>query len=364
MSVLNPIRVMRTVAAAGLLAAAMLAVAALALPRGASAQAPPAPTLSAVLHADGVQMNWTFSGTAPRGWKHTGFVTTGWIDAASPWFSKDLPPTTRSYKDRLTEAQRAPGTKITVGVTPIFDRISDNARRYGRQATAVVVVPALPAAMLALPPPSLSTEAHADGVLLRWTYNVTAPAGWALSGFYTAGKIDASVSPAAPAVGLWSSPNLPATARSYKDPLTKTKMIHRMPGHKIKFEVTPLFRRLSDNAVQVGRSSAFVVFVAPALPSPNNFRISFREGPTSLFWDPPQQLTWSHPHLAWNSSTGFDKVSGYVLYRYGREVERFGPTVTSYHFVAPRCDHSFQMRAAYGLFVSHIVSPAEGRKNC
>lgn len=219
-------------------------------------------------------------------------------------------------------------------------------------------------AVLALPAPSLSAQAHADGVMLRWKFDASsAPDGWRLSGFYFTVTIDL---PGGALGGpLWFSPTLDATARSYKDPLTKTTVAQRMPGAKINFEIRALFRRNSDNAEQVGRSSPKLVFRAPALPGPNNFKIVDHPSIPTLPGQSAQLLTWSHPHPAWDSSTGFDKVSFYIIYKGSKEIYRSTGPITGYPVLASyKCPRGYQIRVVYGLFFSDLHSPAEGRKHC
>ncbi len=115
----------------------------------------PAPTLTAVTHADGVQLNWTFDeeSSTPRGWKLGGFVVSRWIGVGrdgNKLFFKGPPyraTTDRSFKDSLSrtlDEHRFPGAKIQFAIGAIWLRVIDGDRRFAQKTEITFTAPKMP----------------------------------------------------------------------------------------------------------------------------------------------------------------------------------------------------------------------------
>ncbi len=331
------------------------------------------PRLSVSADANGVNLRWRFDEDTqtPPGWKHTGFVLRrsiqgrlGTLRLFEPSFNASV----RSFTDPWNDARRnqwADGTDFTYSITTRFQRLANTSEQIGNSdVSAVLAHPATPSEVGqdTGSMPQLSSVAHADGVDLSWTFNeaTMTPRGWNLAGFSIWRWIEGTQ-------GSWSwvGQRLPATDRSIKDPLTGTSEAERLPGAKFKYEMYAIFTRVADGERQAGKNSKTSVFTAPALPTPRNFKIEYRLGGITPAGTWVMQLTWGHPHLSWDASTGFTSVSTYHVYQHGNPRWTFrGETTSHYWRSGTWCEGGFQIRAQIGLFYSNLANSGDTRHNC
>ena len=114
--------------------------------------------VSALAHADGVNLTWTFneSTMSPHGWKLVGFRVvrwlpgdvTGlvWVQSSDEWDG----PGQRSFKDPLdhvTEAQRLPGFEWKYAVIAYYDQLASGSyspRTQGKASILTFTAPTMP----------------------------------------------------------------------------------------------------------------------------------------------------------------------------------------------------------------------------
>ncbi len=210
--------------------------------------------------------------------------------------------------------------------------------------------------------PTLSATAHSNGVHLSWTFDesTSTPPGWSLFGF----KIERTISGTLTTVG-----GLLASNRNYSDPLTGVPEEQRFPGQKYSYTINALYERDSDNETQEGKASQTLEFTAPDLPNVLN--------PQNTFWPYTRygqnfvvnNFTWSLPHLAWSSSTGFDEIEKIIINSKSHSVLVSGTSTwtqisSTEEETAGQCAFTFTIRARYGLFFSALATVDGGGTMC
>lgn len=210
--------------------------------------------------------------------------------------------------------------------------------------------------------PTVSATIHAQGPKLTWQYDAStqAPNGWELVGFHVFRWIP-SISDQLTFSAVAN--DLPATTRSHQDnTLHIVTLAHRTSGIEYEYYVVPIFERLSDSVSQIGTTGAARVKV-PQLPAPPNLAIYFCGYVCGANYQQYLRMRWDHPHLAWDSSTGFHQVSEYTIYHNGSYYGSAG-TNNSAVFKAGRCDTGYQLRVRYGLFYTDLLTPTDPRFLC
>ena len=349
-------------------------------PREVAATASNRPKVSVKADSNGVNLSWRFDEDTqtPPGWKLSGFVLRRSVQGklgTLHLFEPSFAASKRSFTDPWSNARRkqwVSGTNFTYAMTTLFQRLSDTSQQIeNRDVNAVLTHPATPLEVVqdAAAVPQLSSEAHADGVNLSWTFNEASmtPDGWRLGGF----SIRRSIEGVRGSLTYVAS-RLPTTDRSFKDPLTGTSEGQRLPGEKFSYQMNAFFHRIADGAEQVGGSSKAHVFTAPTMPKPLNFKIGYRPG-TRLSTVLPRSLllSWERPHLSWDASTGFTGIDQYHFYRGSNGYEdgshwlSITGQYTSHTWNTQwYCQGPFQLLAQYGLFYSDLVTSSEGREDC
>ncbi|MCY3921332.1 MAG: hypothetical protein OXG27_02910 [Chloroflexi bacterium] len=210
-------------------------------------------------------------------------------------------------------------------------------------------------------PPTVSITLHAHGPTVNWAYDVMSqtPTGWELVGFHLYRWV-----PSQPDVLTFTeiATNLSVTTSSYQDSMGSATDEQRTGGTVFEYYVIPVFERLSDRVSQIGTTGA-ARFTVPALPKPNNLTLNFGWGLSGPHTR-PMRMSWSHPHLAWDSASGFDRVTEYQLFQNGRYRFAVSGTNTALDFEAERCERGFQIRVRYGVFYSELADPADQRSGC
>ena len=330
------------------------------------------PKVSVEADSNGVNLSWRFDEDTqtPPGWKHSGFVLRRSVQGklgTLHLFEPNFDASKRSFTDPWSATRRSQwvsGTNFTYAITTLFQRLSNTSQQIeNRDVSAVLAHPATPLEVVqdAAAVPKLSSEAHADGVNLSWTFDeATTPTGWKLGGF----SIRRSIEGVRGSLTYVAS-RLPTTDRSFKDPLSGTSEAQRMPGEKFSYQMNAFFHRIADGAEQVGGSSTKHVFKAPALPKPRNFKIGYKLGSITPAGTWIMQLTWGHPHLTWDASTGFTSVTTYHVYQHGNPRWTFQGGTTSHNWRSGTwCEGGFQIRAQIGLFYSKLANSGDSRHNC
>ncbi len=333
------------------------------------------PTLLAPTHTDkGYQVTWTFDAEAASlpGWKVAGYSLRR-SNPANPslpkYFHAVLEPN-RSYVDVIgSDVQRHwhDGGQFSYTIYAIFERKSDGYRQAGKDGNTVKA-PAIATPLEVVTKygaPSLSLGARADGVLMAWAYNPQklTPPGWKLAFFrgsrHEKDKHGFTVSGSR----VWFD-KVARTDRTFIDPLTGLSEEKRYPGNKYHYEVYAVYHRRSDGGEQVGKK-ARVVFTTPSMPNAKNFALYDGTGvwTTGQY---PLVLKWTLPNLSWSASTGFDKVTEFIITHEGytgsdtTEVVRPSGSATSYSWTQyGTCYRGYKIRARYGLFFSKLANYAD-----
>lgn len=107
--------------------------------------------------------------------------------------------------------------------------------------------------------PTLSAQVLNKGPQLNWQFNESTmtPPGWMLAGFSLSRQIKG-------ASGTLSFINVAASERSYHDVYSGQVMDQWHQGNKYTYDITAYYHRLSDDAEQVGKTSADVTIRAAA----------------------------------------------------------------------------------------------------
>ena len=206
-------------------------------------------------------------------------------------------------------------------------------------------------------PPVLSGVAHSDGAHLSWTFDVSesTPPGWQLNGFelrrWTA---DTSETP------VTLSSTLATTARTYHDELSNATEEQLHAGFQFSYSVNAVYRPLTGGSYQEGKDSTTLVFTVPNLPTVSNLSNNVF---TSYLFETRtfNVLRWDLPHLAWDTSTGFNQIHRIHITTASNSWDIEGNKREFRQSSRPEsyqgeCAVSFSIRLRYGIFYSSAAS--------
>ncbi len=214
-------------------------------------------------------------------------------------------------------------------------------------------------------PPVLSGVAHSDGAHLSWTFDATAttPPGWQLTGFElrrwvanTSGSLVALSSTIATADRAYHDTLTIATAdRAYHDTLSNATDSQLYAGFQFSYSISALYERESDGKAQAGKDSSTLMFTVPSLPAVSD--VSNNIFPTVIYGEDyiVNEISWSLPHLAWDTSTGFNQIDRVHLWARTYSVDIAGNRTWTQmtgraETTEGECDFTFTIRLRYGIF--------------
>ena len=207
-------------------------------------------------------------------------------------------------------------------------------------------------------PPVLAGVAHADGAHLSWAFNASAntPPGWQLTGF----ELRRWVANTAGSLVVLSSTIAPAD-RTYHDTLSDATDGQLYAGFEFSYSISALYERDSDGKAQAGKDSSTLIFTAPSLPTVTD--VSNNIFPTVIYGAQytVNHISWTLPHLAWDTSTGFNQIDRIYLYSKISSSNFVGTKTFTQAASQPEttegeCDFTFKIRVRYGIFFSSAAT--------
>ena len=329
----------------------------------------------------GVRLSWDYDVRAntPGGWYLGGFRIQDWDHEITVRGQDFVSASDRSYVSAMSAKRRNKyfsGTDVSYLVRPQFIRVGPyGGAEDGKSVTKTLpTISSLQDVLKRSPQPKMTTKVTADGMKLSWTINPKALSmdGWELTGFTIWRWIQRTdTNSFAWVEGSFAdvASNLDPTLRTFTDPLTGTTVEQRSHGSKTKFSyrMHAIYKRVVDGAQTPGPESKTAFATTPNLPGIQHFYINtgayVGNGTNSNSTD---VLRWSHPHLTWDSSTGFDTVSAYDIYLRGSHVKWVSGSSTrvdvGYWWF---CASDYKIRPTYGVFYGKISgNPIDQRGLC
>ena len=200
--------------------------------------------------------------------------------------------------------------------------------------------------------PVLSGVAHADGAHLSWTFDATAttPPGWQLTGF----ELRRWVANTSGSLVALSS-TIATADRAYHDTLSNATDSQLYAGFQFSYSISALYERESDGKAQAGKDSSTLIFTVPSLPAVSD--VSNNIFPTVIYGEDytVNHISWTLPHLAWDTSTGFTQIDRIYLYSRISTSNFAGNRTWTQATSQPEttegeCDFTFAIRLRYGIF--------------
>ena len=201
-------------------------------------------------------------------------------------------------------------------------------------------------------PPVLSGVAHSDGAHLSWTFDATAttPPGWQLTGF----ELRRWVANTSGSLVALSS-TIATADRAYHDTLSNATDSQLYAGFQFSYSISALYERESDGKAQAGKDSSTLMFTVPSLPAVSD--VSNNIFPTVIYGEDyiVNEISWSLPHLAWDTSTGFNQIDRVHLWARTYSVDIAGNRTWTQmtgraETTEGECDFTFTIRLRYGIF--------------
>ena len=331
---------------------------------------------------NGVRLHWDYDVRAntPDGWSLDGFRIRDWDHETNVRGQSFTAASHRTFLRQMSAARQSKylsGTDISYLVQPIFNGVGPKGGfENGKSVTKTLpAIPSLDDVRNRSPQPKMSTRVTADGMKLSWTINQQALSmdGWELTGFtiwrwIQKPGVNNSIAWVEGSFADVAS-NLDPTLRTFTDPLTGSTVEQRSHGSNTKFSyrMHAIYKRPIDGAITPGPDSKTASATTPNLPGIQHFYINLGtyvgSGTNNSTTD---VLRWSHPHLTWDSSTGFDKVSTYDIYlRESHLMWVSGSTKKVDVGASWFCASEFTIRPTYGVFYGKISGyPIDQRGLC
>ncbi len=331
---------------------------------------------------NGVRLTWDYDVRAntPDGWYLDVFKIRDWDHETNLRGQNFVKASDRSYVSPMSANRQNryfSGIDISYLVQPQFIRVGPSGGfENGKSVTKTLqTIPSLQDVLKRSPQPKMSTKVTADGMKLSWKISQEAffMDGWELTGFTIWRWIQ---KPGVNNSFAWVegsfadvASNLDPTLRTFTDPLTGTSVEQRSHGSNTRFSyrMHAIYKRVVDSAITPGPDSKTAFAKTPNLPGIRHFFINtgayvgngFNSNSTDV-------LRWSHPHLTWDSSSGFDKVSAYDIYLRGSHVKWVSGSSTrvdvGYWWF---CASDYKIRPTYGVFYCKISgNPIDQRGLC
>ncbi len=206
-------------------------------------------------------------------------------------------------------------------------------------------------------PPVLSGVAHSDGAHLSWTFDASesTPPGWQMNGFELRRWITD-----VPGTVVTVSSTIAPSDRTYHDELSDATGEQLHAGFQFSYSINAVYSPVAGGALQAGKDSTTLVFTVPNLPPVSDLRISvttlYIEGGTVI-----NVLRWDLPHLAWDTSTGFNQIDRIHITTASRSWDIEG-NKTEFRQTSRiensegECAVTFTIRLRYGIFYSSSAS--------
>ena len=330
---------------------------------------------------NGVRLHWDYDVRAntPDGWFLDGFRIRDWDHETNLRGQSFTAASHRTFFRAMSATRQSKylsGTEISYLVQPIFNGVGPNGGFENGKSVTKTLPTILPQqdVLKGSPQPKMSTKVTADGMKLSWTIDQKAVsmAGWELTGFTIWRWIQKPGTNAVAWVeGSYAdvASNLDRTLRTFTDPLTGTSVEQRSHGSGTKFSyrMHAIYKRVVDGAITPGTDSKTAFATTPNLPGIRHFYINtgayVGSGTNNNSTD---VLRWSHPHLTWDSSTGFDSVSSYDIYLQGSHIRWVSGSTTRVDVGDLWfCASDYKIRPTYGVFYGQISgNPIDQRGLC